>query len=1250
MKDQELLEKQAELEKLQNSLQDEHCRFVQVEATLHTLQNLHSQSQEQQRALALELRDGLQMLKDLKLSKQDLEAEIKQLREENQSLNDLNLASSISGKNLQDELSRLWEIKEKLEGEVRRQAEQTDSLQQQVHHLKEEMEELYKRYHALMKQVEFVGLDPECLGSSVKSLQEENSRLKGSTTKDRAEKELLLKKLEHMEELLKKSSVFESSLADVSAELERSKEKAKTLQDSHYVLNGEKSTLVTEKTVLLSQLQILTESMQKILEKNASLESSLSSANAELEGLRAKSKSLEEFCQLLNGERSNLLTEKSALMFRLEHVEQKLENLEMRFTKLEDSYAGLEKEKQSTLSQLEELRVSLAVEKQERASIVLTSEARLSSLEHRVCHLQEENQCRKNEFEGQLDKAVNAQFEIFILRKFIEDMEEKNYSLLVECQKHVEAGKYSEKLIAELEGENMMQQVETEFLLGKIDKLRMGICQVLKALEINHVKEAESELNFMPCIIANIKDITNSLSERKDENQQLVIGNSILTTVLKQLYLEGKELAARKEVLDQELLVLTQQHSLLENEKHKLFERHRCLNIKLSQKEKVEEALKAEIEKLHEKQAGIEVSHTALQEENLKGHVEKHFLQVELSDLLEVKCKLEEDNDTVFLEALAVGIQGVIFQRYGIEKALELDRLYKDMDCLRKAYSDLEEEAIELHAWLEMKDVENVNLRESIKILEEKQHELNGYHDQFKHQMLVQQELLEGKESELLEAEQELKATQELNVGLRQTLELVEKECEGLKITRENLEDQILELSKYTRRQDEEIGQLQEANERLESQMGLLQEEIEECKIREVILSSELHEKNSEFELWEAEAASFYFDLQISGIREVLFEHKVQELGDLCEDLEIVSGGRSVEIGMMKEKVALLENETEGLKNQLAAYVPVIASLKDNIESLEQNPLLQTKLHLANSTDKQMVTDESSIVETRDLNSWEPDGLSQLQKLQSKIKMIQKLLTEERERLAMQECNKADIKLEAAMKEIEELRSRINARPQKNIHVEEGEYGDQRCGNLISRESEPEASEARNRTWMKDIPLDQVSDSSSSGNSKRRNGHPDDQMLQLWETAERASMLKKDEALYHDRPDDQNGLQLCCRTGSSRNLMVHKTLEQASVLKKDEVLYHEFEIGEQNSLNPTIESQIEKELGVDKLELSKNHNNINQEGNKLNILERLASDAQKLMSLQISVQELRTKMETNKGKRSTKDVEYDRLRGPVERC
>ncbi|XP_028074185.1 protein NETWORKED 1A-like [Camellia sinensis] len=409
-----------------------------------------------------------------------------------------------------------------------------------------------KRYQALMEQVESVGLNPKCITSSVRDLQDENTKLRQICKEDRDDKEALFKKLENMEQRLDKNVVLESSLSDLSSELKRSQANVKALQESCQSLHGEKSALVSEKAALLSLSQIITENMQKILEKNTVLENSLFGANVELEGLREKSKSLEELCKSLNNDQSNLIAERGTLVVQLDNVEQRLENLEMRFVVLEQKYASKEKEKESMLSQVEELMVSLGVEKQERASFALSSGARLACLENHIQLLQEETRWRKKEFE-ELDKAMNAQFEIFVSQKFIQDMEQKNCTLLMECQKHVEASKLTEKLVSELESENPEQQVEAELLLDEIEKLRMGIYhQVFKALEIGLDNELDDEIAneqiFVHHVKENIEDMKCSLSNYEGDKQQLLVENSVLLTLVGQLRLEVEDLRRKLEM------------------------------------------------------------------------------------------------------------------------------------------------------------------------------------------------------------------------------------------------------------------------------------------------------------------------------------------------------------------------------------------------------------------------------------------------------------------------------------------------------------------------------------------------------------------------------------------------------------------------------------------------------------------------------------------------------------------------------
>ncbi|KAK9930883.1 hypothetical protein M0R45_018188 [Rubus argutus] len=244
-KDEELSEKNDEMEKLQILMQEEHLRFVQAEATLQFLQKLHSQSQEEQKALALELKNGLQMFKDLEISKHD-------------------------------EIFSMKEMKEKLEEEVKLKSDKSNALQRQISHLEEEIKGLNGRYQAMVEQVESVGLNPECLGSSVKDLQNEKSRLEDICTRDREDREVLYEKLKDMGKLSKENAVLESSLLGLNGELEGLKGKVRNCRSLASFSREKKLLLFAEKASLLSQLQIITQNMQKLFEKNSLLESCLS--------------------------------------------------------------------------------------------------------------------------------------------------------------------------------------------------------------------------------------------------------------------------------------------------------------------------------------------------------------------------------------------------------------------------------------------------------------------------------------------------------------------------------------------------------------------------------------------------------------------------------------------------------------------------------------------------------------------------------------------------------------------------------------------------------------------------------------------------------------------------------------------------------------------------------------------------------------------------------------------------------------
>ncbi|CAA2993617.1 networked 1a [Olea europaea subsp. europaea] len=133
--------------------------------------------------------------KDLEICEHGLEEEIRQVKDENHTLSEMKLCSNVSMENMRTEILSLRAMKERLEQE------------------------------GLVEQVEAAGLNPSCIGTSIKSCQDENLRLRQMCELESNEKEVLLKKLENMEELLKKKAAAKSTLSHTNGELERSCEK-----------------------------------------------------------------------------------------------------------------------------------------------------------------------------------------------------------------------------------------------------------------------------------------------------------------------------------------------------------------------------------------------------------------------------------------------------------------------------------------------------------------------------------------------------------------------------------------------------------------------------------------------------------------------------------------------------------------------------------------------------------------------------------------------------------------------------------------------------------------------------------------------------------------------------------------------------------------------------------------------------------------------------------------------------------------
>ncbi|TKY62423.1 NETWORKED 1D [Spatholobus suberectus] len=1220
---EELSEKQKELGRLWTCIQEERLRFIEAETAFQTLQNLHSQSQEELRSLATKFQSKVEILENMESHKQALKDEVHKAKEENKTLIKLKLSSSLSIKNLQDEILNLREIIKRLELEVGLKVDERNALQQEIYCLKEELNDVNKRHESMMEDVRSTDLDPQCFASSVKKLKDENSKLKERCETYKDDKAALKEKLEIMEKLLEKNAVLERSLSDLNVELESVRGKVKVLEETCEPLLGEKSTLAAEKATLFSQLQTTAEKLEQLSDKNNLLESSLFDVNAELEGLRIKSKILEDSCLLLDHEKSSLTSEKETLVSQLNITHQTLKDLGKQHSELELKHLELKAERESALQKLEELLVSLYAEREEHSRIVQLNECHLAEKELHIFVLQEDANYQKKEYEEELDRAVHAQMEIFILQKCIRDLEQKNFSLLVECQRLLEASKLSDRLISKLENDNVQKQVDVNSLSAKIKVLRIGLLQVLKTLDVDSepwcedmIEEDQELLNH---IHGKLQETQNSFVTIFNESQQVAIENSVLVTFLGQLKFKAENLLTERDSLDRELRTQSKHFLALQAEVQKILEKNQELKLTIGKGEEKMEAMTTVIENLCKQLLDLKEDHKNIKEESCKIFEEKNSLMRRFLDLGEEKSKLEEEICIMIHETIAQSNISLIYQNIVFEKLLALKELSKDLDRLCSVNTDLEEKLKIMRGKLEDVQMENSDLKESFVVSSIELKLVQSVNDQLNCQIRNGKELLSQKENEILEAAEMFSTLHDEKTELQRLVEDLKSKYDEARVILEDQASQILKLSSNKDRQNDELGCLCEVNQKLEAEMRHLHQELGEIKLREEKLNYELLKGTNEIEQWETQAATLYTRLQISAVNETLFEEKVRELADACEDLERRSNFKGMESEMLKERVNKLEGENGRLRGQLAAYVPAVSALNDCITSLEMQTLAPAKPHDYKVSEVKDFANykynEGGPQTGEDQNASTTDALPDFQDMQKRINAIE---------MAVKQMNES-FKTKDEMREIQVLKSGISRR-QGNIQaskyvIEMDEAKEHRGGPADEQKAKKSVSDvpvAEIEVLPKDIMLDQTSEC-SYGISRRGTLETDDQMLELWETANKDGVI---------------GLTV----GKAQKTAIAPTgYHQKRATKEPKNKY------------PSVESLIEKELSVDKLEISRRltQPRPHEEGNKRKILERLDSDAQKLTNLEITVQDLMSKIEITESTK-LKGIEYDNVKGQLE--
>ena len=233
----------------------------------------------------------------------------------------------------------------------------------------------------------------------------------------------------------------------------------------------------------------------------------------------------------------------------------------------------------------------------------------------------------------------------------------------------------------------------------------------------------------------------------------------------------------------------------------------------------------------------------------------------------------------------------------------------------------------------------------------------------------------------------------------------------------------------------------------------------------------------------------------------------------------------------------------------------------------------------------------------------EDQSLHSLQNLQKRVKVVGKLMEDLNKPVSRRRSNSKS-KQGPVMTEVDHPKMQPNFGRDKHERSSKKAYPSELNDSPKLQKTKAKASESRNMMLMKDIPLDQASDKSYNSMRKTGNAGSDDLMLELWETVE----------------------------DGNRDKTIGESLSISRKPKGRDRVY--------DQLLPSTDSDMEKELAVDKLELSSRFTEPSQELNDKHILETLASDAEKLECIQVALCDLRRKLEANKKSRKSKNVDF----------
>ncbi|KAM0064519.1 putative protein Networked (NET), actin-binding (NAB) [Helianthus debilis subsp. tardiflorus] len=1150
----------------------------------------------------------------------------------------------LSVKELKDEKSNL---NEKLQKEKTAKAALLEKL--------EIMGQLLERNVVLENSLSDLGDELEGVRGKLKALEDAYRSLSEEKSNLAVEKANLLGQLQvttdNLSQVSEKNTVLENSLFDAHVKLEVLKQKSKSFEDSCRLLADEKSVLITEKGTLVSQMEITDKKLNNLESKYADLEDKYAFMEKERESTLRKVHELNVSLALRNEEHVTFVEmndrQLQAMRSQIQLLQEESRN------KNEEYEHELDKSFGSEIEIL--ILLNCAQDLEEKNSSLL-------------------NDCRKLQEASKLSESLTR-----VLKQ--------------------------EKTENRLKIKSLSEQND-RFKNGMHQLLKAA------GLSLHPGCENGREQTCFDNIQQEIEGKKRALIENEDQNTKLLVETTILVTLLNQFKTKLVDLEAEKCVTEHELGVRAEKILGLQNVVFKISETNEELRSKVIDREINESGLRTQLENIQCELSVVQEAFRMLQMENMDVLKEKKLLLNDNVQIKNKICVLEEENEIFLNEILSQGIVSHTLKSYVDEKHKDLSSVQKKLGetvnenvDLRKTLENSECEFRTVQSvcnklnldlangnnLLQFKEKELTILandkKELAEIVADLQRENDIVYNEALSQGILSQTLkdyIDEKHEELSSVAKELEETVKENVDLRKTLEksehefkMVQSDCDKLNLDLVNGNNLLQLKEKELKIIENDKNELSEIVADLRRENDIVYTEaLSQCILSQTLKNyiDEKHEELLSVEKKLEETLNENVDLRKTLEKS---EGEFRTIQSVCDklNLDLVNGNSLLQL---KEKeLTILENDKKELSEIVADLKrensevkttndqqrkQILKFLEDNDRLTKQSQMLEVKMQQL--TEKQETTEEK-------LRLLEAEGLLIYGDLQTSI--ISQVLLEQKiseltdvclslqdenyskdlntellkERSNVIECENADLKgrlaaygpaLDSLRDSIVSLENHTCVKTKVSQSENENEKGGESA--TMERDAFVELQDLQSKVKVIEMTVAEMQ-TLSTQQKLDSDAKLESAMMQI----EELSQQKRS-----GRPNGKTKSTSEISEADPKDIMLDQASECSSygVSKRGLI---EGEIWETTDDSKTVfkHHPTASEVSLDNiLEVSRRFEEPQEDANKKKVLKRLNSDVLRLTNLQITIEDLKRKVDmTLKSRRGKSMIECESLKGQL---